>query len=1339
MKKIYTLIICLGFLQMTYGQVATNYNAKWFFGVNTGLTWQTTDVSNKTNTGWGLTLGKSFNYHTASLVSFDIRGRFLRGFWYGQDRKTSDFLDPNQALSQGLTNYKDTLGYAVHNFQAENYLLNLELVAHANRFRERTRWDPYIFAGIGLNWNQTFGDYLNRDKITGDLSQYNWDVNDLSRKNIKATQDGVYETALDGSSQDNFNFFTSSSLGFGLGYQVGRAVTIGMEHKTTFTNIDDFDGFKSNSKSGNDIYHYTNAFIRFRLFGGSKKEEVVNQPKDENQPPIVQFTQPNSTGQVVNNPNYTIQANIKNVFDRQNVVSVQNGTNNTNFSYNPKTDLFAANVILVEGQNNFVLTGNNQYGTDTKSIVIIYKPEVIQPPVVRYIQPAVDPTTVTTPTYNLTGNVSNVKVQSGISVLVNGVNRTDFNFNMNNGNVLITLNLVPGANTIQITGTNTAGMDSKTTVIIYKVETVKTPPVVYFTDPSNANTTVGVATYVLKAKVQNVEVQSGVNFSQNGANKTNFTFNPNTDDFTFNADLAVGQNTFVLTGTNADGSATATTVIVYNRAAPKPPVVNITNPSTTSASVNLPQYPFIGSIQNINSQGQANMQVNGSNFSGFSFNPTTGVVTANLTLNPGVNTIKLTGTNADGTDNKQVSIVYTPVVATQPPVVYFTSPATSPTNVSNSTYVLKAKVLNVDGAQNIVFKRNGMNQSNFTYNASTNDFESTYSLSSGVNTFELTGTNSAGNASATTVINYQMATPKPPVVNITNPNGSASTSVPNFAFVGNIQNVSSQSQVSMLLNGNLFNAFNFSSSTGAVTANLPLIAGSNTVKLTGTNADGTDNKQVTIVYTPVVTINPPVVTYIDPSSNPFNVNAASYNVRATVANVSAPSGVNIKHNGNTITVFTFGSNNLSFNLNLIEGANVIIVTGTNAEGVDAKTTTIVYTKPIPLAPPTIAYVNPSSPGTTVSANQYTVKATILEISTQAQISLKVNGAVVSPSKYTFNATTHQLSYPVTLNAGTNTFEITATNAGGSANQSTNIVYTAPPCDAPVITATSPNSAAFTTDKDNIPLTLNVKNVTSSSQITVKIGSRNAPFQFNATTGTLTANVTLNVGTVPVTIIATNNCGLDQFVYQLTRTACEVPTLALNFANVGNNQTTFAPDVTLVYNVQQVTSASQISVKMGTKNIAFDLDAAKGTIEVQDGILVGTSVYTITATNSCGTKSMTHTVTRDKSPTKVVPTVAIINPSSSPTTIAVGTFTLQFNTTQIIDQAEIIVRVNGEPTPVVFNKIGNNGTAALKLDSGSNTVKVTVKNPVGTASETTVIVNTGKSGFVGPKSNNQRGN
>ena len=1332
MKKLYTLIICMGFLQMGLGQVATNYNAKWFFGVNTGLTWQTTDVSNKYKTGWGLTMGKSFNYNTASFVSFDLRGRFLRGFWYGQDKEASNFIDPNNALSSGATNYKDSLGYAVHNFQTENYLLNLELVAHLNRFRETTRWDAYIFGGIGLNWNQTYGDYLNRNQTTGDLSLYNWDLNTLSKSSINNLQDGVYETALDGSKQDGFNFFTSSSLGFGLGYQVSKAVTIGAEHKTTFTNIDNFDGLSSSIRDGNDIYHYTNAFVRFRLFGGRYDEEVTKPL-----PPVIEFRQPNVPRLTVGKANYIIQAKIKNVADKQNVVFIQNGATITNFTFNPRSELFSANVTLVEGQNNFVLTGKNQYGTDTETTIIIYKPQLIQPPVVTFTQPSVNPTTVASPNYNLTANVTNVTVKNDVQVNVNGTSGTDFNFNTNNGNVLLTLKLNPGTNTVQITGTNSAGTDVESTTLIYKVDPVKTPPVVYFTDPSSNSTTVGTNNYTVKGKVQNVESTNGVNFTQNGSNKTNFSFNPSSDDFTFSANLTVGQNTFVLAGTNTDGTASATTVIIYNRAELKPPVVTISNPNGSNVTVNNAQYPFVGNIQNISSQSQASMVVNGSTMSGFSFNPSTGTVTANLNLVEGSNVVSLTGNNADGTDSKQVTIVYTKVVTVQPPVVYFTDPGTNPKTVNVASYTIRGKVLNVDGPLNVTFKKNNVNQTGFIYNPTSDDFVITLPLVQGQNVFELTGTNSAGSSSATTIINYAPILSKSPVVSISNPSGgSASTSVAQYPFVGNVQNVTVQSQVSMLVNGSTFSGFTFNSTSGAVTANLSLNSGANTVKLTGTNADGTDSQQATIVYTPVSTVNPPIVTYIDPGSNPLTVNASSYNVRATIANVSSPSGVNIEHNGSNISVFTFGSNMLTFSLNLNEGANAITVTGTNTGGVDTKTTTIVYTKPVLNKPPTVTFTNPSSSGTSVSSDQFTVNATILEIATKAQISFKKNGTMVSPSAYTFNSSTNQLSYPTILNEGNNTFEITATNIGGNDSKSTSIFYKAPPCDKPVVTALTPSSSAYATDQASFQISVKITGITSKSQIDFNAGAKRVEFEYNPTTGVLTSTVNLSVGLNSISISATNNCGSDIFTYKIVRTACDGPTLGLNFANVGNNQTTLAPNVTLLLDVSAITSNSQVSAQMNNKAIPFDFNLANRTIEIEKSILVGSSSFVITVTNSCGSETYTHNVTRDKSPTKNVPTVNITNPNGSTTSVLVSAFTLQFSTTQIIDKGEIIVRVNGVPTDVSFNNTANSGTAVLKLNSGSNDIKITVTNPVGSASDSTIIVNSGKSGTVTPK--NSRG-
>lgn len=1426
MNKLYSLIVCLAFLQTSFGQVATNYNAKWFFGVNTGLTWQTTDVDNKTKTGWGLTLGKSFNYHTGSLISFDIRGRFLRGFWYGQDRKISDFTTPNTTLSQGATNYLDTLGYAVHNFQAENYLLNLELVAHANRLRERTRWDAYIFAGIGLNWKQTYGDYLNRDQTTGDLNLYNWDATNLSKSALKNLQDGVYETALDGSSQTSFNFFTSSSLGFGLGYQVAKAVTIGAEHKTTFTNIDDFDGFIAQGKYKNDIYHYTNAFIRFRLFGGRDREEVYTptpQPVEERLPPTVQFTQPSISGTEVSNPNYYVQAKIKNVFDKDNVIFTLNGTRVTNFTYNTRSDLFASNIALVEGQNTLILTGNNQYGTDTKTTIIIYKRELILPPVVNFIQPSVNPTTVANVNYTVIGNVMNVKDRTGVSVVVNGSTRNDFSFDANNGNVTLDINLNPGSNTVQITGTNPAGTDSKSTVIVFnRAEPVKTPPVVFFTDPGTSPVNVGNNTYTIRGKIMHVNNASGVSLTQNGSVKSNFIFDPNTNDFTYSASLDLNQNTFVLTGTNNDGSANASTVLVYQRTVVNPPVVTIYSPNTNSTTVNSPQFNFGGSVTNVSTQNQITLLVNGSPMNNFGFNSATGGVNATLNLNPGTNTIQLTGTNADGTDSKQVNVVYTPAVVVERPIVYFTNPSVSPTSVSTNSYTLQGKILHVDGSQNVTFKRNGLNQSNFSYNANTNNFTSTVTLNPGQNIFEITGTNTAGTASATTIIalnvavprppivtisspnstntnvsnaqfafvgnvqnvnaksqvsltvngvllngfNFNSATgtvtaslalnsgtntvmlsgtnsdgtdsktvavvyspapaPKPPVVTISSPSGTTSnTSSAQFAFVGNIQNITTRSQVSMMVNGSMFNGFNYTASTGSVTADLTLVSGSNTIVLKGTNLAGTDSKLVTVIYTPVVTLNPPVVNFVQPATSPAAVSSPSYQVKATVANVSSPSGVTIKHNGNNVSVFTFGSNNLSFNLSLVEGANLITVTGTNTSGVDTKSTNIVYTKPTTDPLPVVTFINPAISGTTVAQPTYEVRATVLNVVSSQDISIKANGLRVG--KFDFSAATKVLTFSVGLTAGSNTVEVTGTNASGKDEKSTTIIYKAPPCDKPVINLINPSLASSKTDQNTITLTASIEGISSASQITLKPnGGRTIPFEYNASTKTITANVSLAIGTNNILLQATNDCGSASATYTITRAACDAPNMSLNFANVPHNQSTLAPKITLLLNTVKVVSSSQVSVTLNSKAIPSTFNLANNTIEVDYGIQVGTSTFQITVTNDCGTKTYTHTVTRVKSPTKNVPTVVITDPASSPTSVTTNSYTLKFTTTEIVDQGEIIVRVNGTPVKVNFNKTSNSSTAVIPLNTGSNSVNISVTNPVGTASDATVLITTGKS-------------
>lgn len=1422
---------------MTLGQVSTNYNAKWFFGVNTGATWQTTDVKNQFNWGWGLTLGKSFNYNTGTVFSWDVRGRFLRGFWYGQDTKASNFSIPNTTLSQDPTNYLDTLGYAVHNFQTENYLFNLELVLHLNRLRERTRWDAYIFGGLGMNWNQTYGDYLNTDPVTGDQTLYNWDVNDLSKKTIKNTQDGVYETALDGSAQNSFKFNTSSSLGFGLGYQVAKAITIGIEHKTTFAQIDRFDGFNSPGKYNQDIYHYTSAYIQFRLFGHNRYEDRSKAnptpnpvATNENMPPVVTFTQPSVSGTEVTNPNYIIQANITNIFDKENVTFTHNGRYNGNFMYYPKSDLFSSNVVLEFGQNIFEITGSNQFGSDTKTTIIIYKRETETPPVVTFIQPGSNPITVNNANFNVIGRVLNVKTKGQIQVKVNNQVTTSFTFNANNGQVDFPIVLNQGSNTVEITGTNTAGSDSKVTTIIYRMIPTIQPPTVYFTDPSSSPITVATNNFNIKGKITNVDGNQNVIFKQNGTARTNFNFNPTTDEFNCTVVLNPGQNIFELYGTNAAGTASDQTVIVYERAAPKPPVVTISNPNTSPASVNSANYQFVGTVLNVTSKSQVSFQVNGQTNNGFTFNSSNGSVVSNLTLTPGANTILLKGTNADGMDSKTVTIVYTPAQTVQAPVVTYIDPSSNPKNVTNNSYAIQASVTNVNSPSGINIVCNGQNVTVYSFSNGFLSFN--LNLIQGANVLTITGSNTAGSDTKTTTIIYQpIATVLPPVVNFTSPTSNPITvNTANYNVTASVLNVSTKNDIIVKINGVVTSNFTYSTTSKMVNFNTSLILGANILHVQGTNAAGTDIKTTTIIYREVVSQTPPTVDITQPNTSPINVNNEAYTVLADISGVTNASEISVQVNGVQVSGYTvnIAQQNIVFPLNLVPGNNVVLITATTGTGTDSDTKTINYEKPVVVVPPAITYTSPATPGTTIDFNQFTLSAKILRVDTKQQIVLKKDGQIVNSQNYTFNGTTNTLNSALTLSTGNNLFEIIATNDGGSVNSTTNIVYrpkivacdkpaitmvsptsngqevelsdmtfqyniigisnssqvqfifngvtmnnkssngniysiTAAlkkgnntleviatnncgeshfttvvtykpkdtPCLLPVISPISPATQTLSTENSAISIQVGVANIASSNQIVFTVNNQTKSFYYDAAQNMLSTEANLNIGTNTITIVATNACGSSTYTYSVTRIACSAPNLTLVYANVGNTQKTYASSFSMTMSLSEIDNNNQIQVTLNNKPIAFNYSTSTNLLEVNYGINIGISVFKVTVTNNCGSKVYTHTITREKSPTRNAPTVGITQPSSNSISVNSGVYQVNFATTEVIDEAELIFKVNGQNVAFSFTKTTNSGTATINLVDGANVVTVTAVNPIGAATATATITYAASRAIVKP--------
>ena len=846
MNKIVTLVfsLILSFGALFSQKIDYDNSSKWYLGFNFGGTWQTTDVANRTSGGWGLTLGRSYNYNYGKRLTFDIRGRYLGGYWYGQDLKITDSAGYTGAP---LKPYMDSLGFAVNNFQTELHNLSLELVLHANGVRERSGWDPYIFGGIGVKWHQTFGDLLANDSL-GDI--YNYDPALLSKSYVNSLTDGIYETALEGSEANKFSVSLMPSLGFGIGYQVGKRVTIGLEHKTTFTLADDFDGYAADGKYKQDLYHYTSAFINFRFrrggrgggsTGGNGVGNIDNYNNNTNNltgcnPPVVTYIQPASVGLNVNTMTYTVIADVKDVIGKENITVKHNGLNTLNFTYNPTTDRLEAQVVLTPGSNNFEIYATNTCGSDTEGLNVNYQNCVA--PVISLVSPSGNSTSVSNSTFAFSAFITNVDNPQGLVLTVNNRSVTNYTMNSTTGALQANLNLIPGTNTVVISATNACGTVSETMTINY-VDCV--PPVISLVNPSSNVTTINTSTYTFNASVQNVASSQGVTLKQNNIAVTNFSYNATTGVVQSNLTLKPGVNTFVITATNNCGTDTKTVTINFQKCIA--PVVTVINPATSGITVSNSAYSLNATVLNVNGNQAVTVKQNNVAITNFSFNSATGSLQKNVTLSPGTNTFVITATNDCGTDSKTVTINYQNCI---PPVITLVNPSTASTTVNTATYSLSGVITNISNPQGVTLTVNNRSITNYSLNNTTGAFQSTLNLVPGNNTVVITATNACGTVTETITIVYQNCVA--PVVTFVNP-ATSGTTVNNSSYTLNamVQNVTAN-QITVTQNNTSITNFNFNASTGSLQKNVTLSAGLNTFVIKATNDCGTDTKTVTINY-----------------------------------------------------------------------------------------------------------------------------------------------------------------------------------------------------------------------------------------------------------------------------------------------------------------------------------------------------------------------------------------------------------------------------------------------------------------------------------------------------------
>jgi hypothetical protein len=1283
MRKLYALLLFALTLTNISAQHVNYNSSKWFWGLNYGGTWHNTDLDYERYNGWGLTLGRSYNYDYGRGLSFDIRGRFLSGQWYGQtDAFTQLDINANPVLSQ----YFNTNPTYVHNFRSDIRELNLELVLHAGRLRERTGFDPYVFGGVGLTWQQTWADAFD---TVGTYDYGSLDITQPAQQQLIGFMDDIYETRLDGLQGNDWAVNWMPSLGFGLAYHKGR-FSIGVEHKTTFTMADSFDGLnQTDPRLRNDWYHYTSGFFQLHF----KERASKPAPVRGNDSPITNinnFTQncPQPIISIVGQPQTSVSVTTMLLrFDLANVNSSQEIqlTNHFNqtlpFNFNTQTRRLEATVALIPGINTYTITVTTPCGSVTQVVQI--EQVACQLPTVQILNAGANPATVQQVVYALNATLSGHLNANQIQVLHNGMSVSGFNFNPNNGLLQRSINLTPGANTIRITATNDCGSAFDQISINY--DDCRTPQLTWL-QPNAPGTTTNQGALALSAQLTGSTQNGQVLVLHNNIAVPNVQLVGNT--IRANLTLSPGLNTIQVKYTNPCGTDQINSSINFQNCIP--PVIGVTSP-VINTTLNNAALRLRATVSNVNSRNNIKVIFNGIEQNSFAYNNQTGQLELNTQLLPFQNTLTITATNDCGSDVETFTYTYDDCLA---PTINLqgnlnNSSSNNPIVVTNINFAVTATLQNMPFQNGLSVTNNGspvaFTFSNGNFNSVQATLTSVLNLQPGINQIVINAVRSCGQAAKIIFVRYDNCIA--PQITLIQPTASGTTTNnQTLNLMANISNIASNQAIQVKLNGvNVpFNWMN-----NQISSSINLVQGNNTIVIQATNNCGTDSETLLMNY---ALCQAPQITTTAAIPNGASTSNANFVYNALLTNTFA-NQIQFTVNGQAQN-YSFNSNQLSATIVLQPGLNTVQLVATNTCGRDIQNWSVIYE---PCTAPQISNISPAA-NVSNAGQQVNLSAQITGINNANQISLLQNG---TPNVFNFQNGTFSAS--LQLQSGLNNITLSVTNNCGTDLQVWNLNYT--PCVNPQISITNAGLNGSTVANSALLLTAQVSSLTTE-QIILSLNGQGGQL-FALQNQNLTASLNLQPGPNTIVLQGKNLCDRTSQTITINYVPCNAPTI--QFGQAAGTSTNalfqFSASVSAITNTQ--------NVNLLLNNVVHPFSYQNGNISATLQLVSGANVVTVSAQNNCGiaSENITYTYTAPC----VQPSVDITSPAaglfgvSNPNVIMIATVTH-------INEVTGIQVLNNGIAQFGATLVGNQMSIPLLLQAGINNISIVATNTCGTDSE-----------------------
>ncbi|NUN99580.1 MAG: hypothetical protein HUU01_03080, partial [Saprospiraceae bacterium] len=561
-------------------------------------------------------------------------------------------------------------------------------------------------------------------------------------------------------------------------------------------------------------------------------------------------------------------------------------------------------------------------------------------------------------------------------------------------------------------------------------------PVIEITTPiTNPYTTNNPNDGVVRATIRHINSAADVTCMVNGRD-ARFDYR----DLRFSTDfpLRPGRNDVVITATNQVGTARKEVVIYYEeRIVPPPPPygrapsITILNPPTRSSRTTNAAFTIRASIQEVTAKSDITLEFNGNTRQNFSFDSRSGELYSDVTLREGENRIVIRARNTYGNATEDAVVTYERE-RQQPPLVVITRPDRDGEETTQPNAVIEADVLRVTRPENVTMTVNGRQFRNFTFDTGRGQLRADITLQEGANYVEINASNAEGQSKDGVTINYRrQVSQNPPTIVVTEPaKPSSSTSKPTALVEATTQFVSQKSDVRFYINGRETNNFNFNAGNGRISSTVSLENGNNEVRIRVSNRDGSDEASISIRRIGDEAEQPlkPDVTITQPADG-ASFDQPRVDLRAKTLRVSGKENVTFTLNGRTVSDFNFNRLNgdITATLTLVEGNNVVRITGRNAAGTDEAMVNLRYKAAA--EKPAVTIVQPAN-NSTVTVASATLKATTQNVASKSEVTVTFNGRAVS--NFSFDAARQEVTAALTLEGGNNVVTVKVQNSGGNA-------------------------------------------------------------------------------------------------------------------------------------------------------------------------------------------------------------------------------------------------------------------------------------------------------------------